>query len=122
MKLGIKTIVSHGLTVFDGRTATLSCRYSGHGQTLAVRSVVMVTQRKPNDGLYQALLASVDGDAGKLPFTLKRIGDCEAPAIIAAATYAGHKYARELDTVVDPDEPLIHDRVDVGAIPPTGAA
>ena len=32
-----------------------------------------------------------------MPFTLTRIGDCEAPAIIAAATYAGHRYARELD-------------------------
>jgi dimethylamine/trimethylamine dehydrogenase len=29
---------------------------------------------------------------------LRRIGDCDAPAIIAAAVYAGHRYARELDS------------------------
>ena len=57
------------------------------------------------------------GDASVRPFTLNRIGDCEAPAIIAAATYAGHRYARELDTTPDIDEPLKHDRVDVGETP-----
>jgi dimethylamine/trimethylamine dehydrogenase len=53
-----------------------------------------------------------------LPFTLTRIGDCEAPAIIAAATYAGHRYAQNLDGVVDIDLPLRHDKVDVGLIAP----
>ncbi|MDH5798711.1 MAG: NADH:flavin oxidoreductase, partial [Paracoccaceae bacterium] len=90
----------------------------GQEKQLSVVSVVMVTQRKPNDALYQELLASVGGQVEKLPFTLKRIGDCEAPAIIAAATYAGHRYARELDTVIDADEPLKHDRIDVGNTSP----
>ena len=117
MKLGIETIVSHSLTSFDGETANLCCEYSGAAMPMSVSSVVMVTQRTPNDGLYRDILAKVDGKADELPFTLKRIGDCEAPAIIAAATYAGHKYARELDTVVDLDEPMKHDRVDVGDIP-----
>ena len=67
--------------------------------------------------LYQDILAKVYGDVDELPFTLKRIGDCEAPAIIAAAIYAGHKYARELDTEVDLDNPMKHDRIDVGDIP-----
>jgi len=122
MKLGVETIVSHSLQSFDGETATLTCEYSGQEKPLAVGSVVMVTQRKPNDELYQELLGAVGGQAEKLSFTLKRIGDCEAPAIIAAATYAGHRYARELDTVVDTDEPLKHDRVDVGETSSTGAA
>jgi len=37
---------------------------------------------------------------------VQRIGDCEAPAIIAAAVHSGHRYARELDTEPDPDVPL----------------
>ncbi|TDK51458.1 FAD-dependent oxidoreductase [Antarcticimicrobium luteum] len=122
MKLGVETIVSHSLQSFDGNTATLTCEYSAREKPLAARSVVMVTQRSPNDALYQELLAAVDGQVEELPFTLKRIGDCEAPAIIAAATYAGHQYARELDNTVEPDEPLKHDRVDVGETSPTGAA
>ncbi|WIY24452.1 oxidoreductase [Parasedimentitalea psychrophila] len=125
MKLGVETIVSHSLASFDGKKATLRCAYSGVKKPIAVASVVMVTQRRPNDALYHELLASVDGQIEKLPFTLKRIGDCEAPAIIAAATYAGHKYARELDASVDRDQPLRHDRIDVGApsasTPVTGA-
>ena len=45
------------------------------------------------------------------PKTLKRIGDCDAPAIIAAAVFAGHRYARELDEEIDADNPLKYDRV-----------
>ena len=52
---------------------------------------------------------------GTLPFTLARIGDCEAPAIIAAATYAGHRYAQDLDRAVDIDLPMQHEKIDVGA-------
>ena len=43
--------------------------------------------------------------------SLTRIGDCEAPAIIAAAVFAGHRYARELDTEIDPDNRMKFDRV-----------
>jgi len=116
MKLGVDTIVSHSLASFDGETAILNCEYSGAEKPLSVTSVLMVTQRQPNCALYHELLASVDGQIEKLPFTLKRIGDCEAPAIIAAAIYAGHRYARELDAPVDPDQPLKHDRIDVGTL------
>jgi dimethylamine/trimethylamine dehydrogenase len=51
-----------------------------------------------------------DGTEGA-PLSLKRIGDCEAPAIIAAAVFAGHRYARELDTSPDADNPLMHERI-----------
>ena len=73
------------------------------------------SQLRTTHAPYRELLASVDGQIEKLPFTVKCIGDCEAPAIIAAATYAGHKYGRELDASVNPDQPLKHDRIDVGA-------
>jgi dimethylamine/trimethylamine dehydrogenase len=112
-KLGIDTIVSQSLLQFDGEQATLVSEYNDQKYDLPVKSVVMVTQRKTNDGLYQELLLKAGGDLEKLPFTLKRVGDCEAPAIIAAAVYAGHKYARELDSPVDPDEPMKHDRVEI---------
>ena len=75
----------------------------------------MVTPRAPRDELYHDILATVQGEKDKLPFTLTRIGDCEAPAIVAAATYAGHRYARNLEEQIDIDQPLRHDRVDVGA-------
>ena len=61
-------------------------------------------------------MATEQGLAGTLPFTKKRIGDCEAPAIIAAAIHAGHAYAREMDVPVDIDLPMKHERVDVGLV------
>jgi len=117
MELGIGIELSHSLSQYDGETAVLACEFSGAEKTLTVDAVVMVTQRAPNDQLFHDLLAHVDGDGTRLPFSLRRIGDCEAPAIIAAATYAGHRYARELENAPDPDEPLKHDRLDVGQTP-----
>jgi len=116
MELGVEIVTAHSLTGFDGQTATLKCAYSGREKTLNVSAAVLVAQRTPNDDLYHSILATVDGDATRLPFTLTRIGDVDAPAIIAAAIYAGHRYAEELEEIVDIDEPMKHDRPDVGAV------
>jgi dimethylamine/trimethylamine dehydrogenase len=110
--LGVGIEVSHSLEEFDGERARLTCAYSGAARDIAVSSVVMVTHRRPNDALYRDILARANADP--LPFTLGRIGDCDAPAIIAAAVYAGHRYARELDNPPDPDHPTIVERIDVG--------
>jgi dimethylamine/trimethylamine dehydrogenase len=104
MKLGVALELSQSLESFDGSSARLVCEYSGAVKELAVTSVVMVCQRRPEDGLYQSLARKVGCDFKDVPFTLKRIGDCQAPAIIAAATYAGHRYARELDAPAEPDQ------------------
>ena len=74
-------------------------------------SLVLVTSRQPNDTVYTELSAFIDRTAKTAPKTLKRIGDCEAPAIIAAAVYSGHRYARNLEESIEPDHPLKHDRV-----------
>lgn len=114
IEAGIEIVTAHAMTAFDGKSATLECSYSGQTRRIDVAHAVLVTQRLQQDELYREILDRVDGDATALPFTLSRIGDCNAPAIVAAATYAGHKFAMELDTIVDIDQPLIHDRVDVG--------
>jgi dimethylamine/trimethylamine dehydrogenase len=53
--------------------------------------------RLPNDSLYHDLSADAARllDAGIVSLT--RIGDCLAPSTIAAAVYAGYRYAREAD-------------------------
>ena len=86
--------------------------------TPSTRGLVLVGQRAPIDDLYTSLRYAPDGSHAQLPFTFARIGDCEAPAIIAAATYAGHRYAQELDRDVDIDLPMPHDKVDLGLIAP----
>jgi dimethylamine/trimethylamine dehydrogenase len=115
MKLGIEIELAQALNSFNGKLATLTCQFSGKKKQVPVSSVVMVTQRAPRDSLYHEILAVSEKGSGNLSFSLTRIGDCEAPAIIAAAVYAGHRYARQLEENVDIDQPLKHDRVDVGS-------
>jgi len=110
---GIDIVTAHSLVKFDGASAQLRCSYSDMVAHYTANSVVMVTARVPRDDLYHALIASVGGDASHLPFSLKRIGDCEAPAIVAASVYSGHRYAEDLDTDPNLDEPLRHDRPQV---------
>jgi dimethylamine/trimethylamine dehydrogenase len=118
MGLGITLMTAKELVWFDGAGVTLACAHSGGESVLPAANLVLVGQRAPVDELYTELRYAADGSHADLPFTLARIGDCEAPAIIAAATYAGHRYARELDTVVDVDLPMPHDKVDVGLVAP----
>ena len=118
MRLGVDIVTAHSLQGFDGREASLACQYSGREKMLPAQALVVVGHRIPSDSLYHGLLASHEGVSGNLPFSLKRIGDCEAPAIIAAAVNAGHAYAREMDDPADIDMPMKHERIDVGLAEP----
>lgn len=97
MELGVEIVTAHALAAFDDREARLTCGYTGRSRSLPADSLVLVTARRPNDELFHALQERLDAGAEPTPQSLRRIGDCEAPAIIAAAVYAGHRYARELD-------------------------
>jgi dimethylamine/trimethylamine dehydrogenase len=101
LELDVEIIPSHALTAFDGREATLGCTYTHRERRVEADSLVLVTARQPNDELYRALDGRVK--------SLRRFGDCDAPATIAAAVYAGHRYARELD---EPDQDFAQVRFD----------
>jgi dimethylamine/trimethylamine dehydrogenase len=111
MQMGVEIVCSQMFTGFDGKEANFKCTYTDAERTLAATSIVLVTGRKPNDELYHSLSTTFEASPETAPKSLKRIGDCEAPAIIAAAIYSGHKYARELEETIDRDNPLKHDRV-----------
>jgi len=100
VQLGVQIITAHGLDEFDGSNARLSCVYTDRARMVAADAVVLVTARIPTDGLYKEIAGKIESDTtGSVPVpTLDKIGDCDAPAIIAAAIYAGHRYARELGT------------------------
>ena len=111
MEMDVDLVTAHNLSSFDGNSATLSCQYTGCEKTVEATAVVLITARTPNDDLYQALMAKMAEGAEGAPKSVKRIGDSEGPAVIAAAVFSGHRYARELDATIDPDNPLKHDRV-----------
>ncbi len=94
-----------------GREAQIECTYTGARKNLAVEAIVTVTMRSPNDSLFHELQQAVDSTGGYQPDSITRIGDCLAPSIIAGAVFSGHRYARELDTEVDPDNRMKYDRV-----------
>jgi dimethylamine/trimethylamine dehydrogenase len=72
----------------------ISNTISGDEIELPHNGVVLVSDRTPNDSLYQSLKPALD--EGKIN-SLRIIGDAEAPNIIAQAVFAGHLAAREFD-------------------------
>jgi dimethylamine/trimethylamine dehydrogenase len=113
IQLGVQIITAHGLDEFDGSNARLSCVYTGRTRLVAADAVVLVTARIPADGLYKEIAGKIASDtSGSIPVpTLHKIGDCDAPAIIAAAIYAGHRYARELGTDMEHSDVVRQDKL-----------
>ena len=59
----------------------------------------MVTSRLSETALWDSLQQQSDNFADAGIKSVQIIGDAQAPAPIAWAVYAGHRYARELDEV-----------------------
>ncbi|WP_234051715.1 MULTISPECIES: NAD(P)-binding protein [unclassified Xanthobacter] len=97
MEVGV-TIVPHRLpTRVDKGEIELACVYSGRTERRACASIVLVTARLPQKGLAEELEARRTewADAGLQSVT--RVGDALAPGTIAAAVWAGRRFAEELD-------------------------
>ncbi|OYU39837.1 MAG: NADH:flavin oxidoreductase [Pseudorhodobacter sp. PARRP1] len=94
---GVKIVLNTLLTAMHPDSLTTACVYTGAQSQTEADAVVMVASRIAQDQLYRDLQARAAdwADAGIL--SVKLIGDANAPGPIAWATYAGHRYARELD-------------------------
>ena len=62
--------------------------------------------RLPNDDVYQTLVSDPDRLQAAGIKSVLRIGDCLAPSTIAAATYAGHRCARDMDAPPSDEVPF----------------
>lgn len=111
MEQGVELITAHELEQVRDRHVVLSCAYSGAERRVEAEAVILVGQRAPDVALYKDLKRQVDLGTTGAPQSLKRIGDCDAPAIIAAAVYAGHRYAQGLERDENIPEPVKYDRV-----------
>jgi len=94
----VRIIPLHKLADMSAQTLTLACVYTGATQEIACGTLVSVTTRRPDDQLWSDLLEVKDqwADAGLR--SVKRIGDCFAPSLIAMAVQSGHAYAREVES------------------------
>jgi dimethylamine/trimethylamine dehydrogenase len=97
MDLGVGIELSRNLIEFDGSQVALQCAYTDRISMMSAGSVVTVTARLPNDELAQSLFAIAETVTNAGIVSVTSIGDCLAPSTIAAAVYAGHRYAREFD-------------------------
>ena len=76
--------------------------HGGPTRQIAADTVLLLTSRLPADALYWDLEAKKHEAQAVGIKTITRIGDCEAPSIIAAAVHSGSKWARSLDLDVHP--------------------
>jgi len=97
MELGVTIHAAKAPEAVHDRGVTLGCTWTGRTSELPCDAVVMVTSRIADDGLYQALKARQAEWQGAGIASVRLIGDAAAPAPIAWATYAGRRYAEELD-------------------------
>jgi dimethylamine/trimethylamine dehydrogenase len=95
--LGVDIVLNRGVTEIGEGRVTSNCVYTGRTRTYECDAVVMVASQLPDDVLYRDLLAREADWADAGLRSVKVFGDAEAPGPIAWATYAGHRYARELD-------------------------
>jgi len=97
MGLGVNIHLSKAPDVIGPDGVTLGCVWTGRRTEMACDAVVMVTSRAPNDALYQSVMTRrADWQAAGIQ-SVNLIGDANAPGPIAWATYAGRRFAEELD-------------------------
>ncbi|MDA7965155.1 FAD-dependent oxidoreductase [Ruegeria sp.] len=94
MQNGIAVHVNRTLTAVTDDQATLNCIYTGTPENIPCDTVILVTERAPNDAIYLDLKSRPEALQAAGIKTLECIGDAYVPGTVAAAIYAGHKAAR----------------------------
>ena len=95
--MGVDIQLNRGVVAVGNGAITTNCTYTDQTREQAADAVVMVASRLPNDAVYEALKAREADWADAGINSVRLIGDANAPGPIAWATYAGHRFARELD-------------------------
>ena len=97
VKAGIEIVLNQGVTEIHPDHVVSNCVYTDRIWKIKADAVVMVASRLENNGVFNNLKARESEWADIGIKSVKLIGDANAPGPIAWATYAGHRYARELD-------------------------
>jgi len=105
-KIGVTIVEKHALAAVAKGEVRIRHVQSGRERILPCTSLLLVTMRLPNDALFHELTSDADRLKAADIRSLTRIGDCLAPSTIAAAVYAGHRSAREMDTAPSDDVPF----------------
>ena len=87
LDLGVTIRANLAVSAIAPEHVDLSCVYTGRASKLACDAVVLATARQVDATLYQAL--------AEQNLAVSRAGDALAPGTIAAAVYAGRRFAEE---------------------------
>jgi dimethylamine/trimethylamine dehydrogenase len=113
LNLGVKIVLHHRLVEIQVGVCLIKQVLIGQASSLSCQAVVLVTDRLPQDGLYHELKPHLE--SGTL-HTLRRIGDAEAPHLIAQAVYSGHLAAREFGEIALSGTPFKVERIDLNGL------
>jgi dimethylamine/trimethylamine dehydrogenase len=97
VEAGVRIVLNTGVAAIRADGVETTCSYTGTPGHIGCDAVVLVASRASDDALYHALRARRGDWADAGIRSVEVIGDACAPGPIAWATYAGHRYARELD-------------------------
>jgi dimethylamine/trimethylamine dehydrogenase len=101
LELGIELLLNRNAVEYDGTCLTVECTYTGRQSAVPAGSIMTVTARAPNEELALGLAEIPERIEAAKIVSVTSIGDCSAPSTIAAAVYAGHRYAREFELPAD---------------------
>jgi dimethylamine/trimethylamine dehydrogenase len=94
IKSGVQLKLGKTLKQINADNTRLACIYSEIEQNVEMASILLVTERRRNTELFDALDEHLEYN----PLNkLKLIGDAEAPGLIADAIFSGHMAARHFE-------------------------
>jgi len=111
LELGVELAPQQKLVSVNSREVELACVFTDRRTSHDCDTLVLVTERLPNDELYHALQAKQEELTEVGIKTLRCIGDCFAPGIIAASVHSGHLAAREFEEDIPEEVPFRRERV-----------
>ncbi len=106
MELGVAFRINQTVQSRTPNRIDTACAYTGRVETIEAHTLVLVTSRSPVRTLADALTAQEARWSGAGVTSVTVIGDALAPATIAAAVYAGHRFGREIDA--EPGDSRFH--------------
>ncbi len=113
IELGVEFATQTDLVSADAGMVELTCVFTDRRTEKDCDSLVLISERIPNDKLYHSLKEKSENLSEAGIKTLKCIGDCLAPSTIAAAVYSGHLAARELESDQQEEVPFLRERVQI---------
>ena len=96
-RMGVQIELNRGVVEIASDHVVTNCMFTNQTRPLECGGLLLVSSRLENNSVYNDLKAREAEWADAGIKSVKLIGDANAPGPIAWATYAGHRYARELD-------------------------